>query len=212
MRQFKEIITTKIIDEEHEEEQTIAKLHTIKYWEELTDEEKEEEIKKRQEEIYNCYQEDIYNGFLEDLDLLKEDYKDITFDTIYLDSNSHGGWIDRVKDFNCRYEGIEIYGEYIEIEDIELNIGKYINGFEIYLNEYYIDEQKLEKIKNSKRFKKWYERIKKELNDWIEDANEYCSYVLKNEYNCPSCLGIKEERDWLYNYFAGEEFETIEEI
>ena len=46
----------------------------------------------------------------------------------------------------------------------------------------------------------------------IEDANKYCSYVLKNEYDCPSCLGIKEERDWLDNYFAGEEFETIEEI
>lgn len=212
MRQFREVKTTTMVENNETTTNTITYLHTIRSWDELTEEEKEEEIKNRQEDIYTCYQEDIYNGFLEDIENLKYDYEDITFDSIGLDSNSHGGWIDRVYNFNCRYEGIEIYGEYIEIEDVDLEIGKYINGFNIYLNEYYMDEKKLERIKNSKRFKKWYEKIEKEISNWIDDANKYCAYVLKNEYDCPSCLGIEEEREWLDNYFSGEEFETIEEI
>ena len=81
MEKFKKIETTSVVNENMEiETKTRITLHTIRNWSELTREEQEEEIKRRQESIYMLYQEDLYNEYLCNLDYLREQFKNITFE------------------------------------------------------------------------------------------------------------------------------------
>lgn len=216
MRKYKEVKTNTIVDEDFTVKTTTKTyLHTIRSWQELTQEEQEEEIKSRGEIIYSDYQEDIWNGYEADLDNLKYEFKNVDFDTIYLDSSSHGGWIDRVVGFKYLTDGIDIYGEHLDLDDIDLHIGKYIERIDendINIYDYYIDVETLERIKKTKKYQKWINQIVEDVNNWIDKANEYCSIPIKEEYNYPSMLSIEWEKDWLDNYFCDTEFETVEEI
>lgn len=213
MKQFKTIETTTYVEENMKvETMTTTTLHTIRTWEELTTEEKEKEIEARQQSIYQLYQEDLYNSFLCDLDYIREKYKNIDFENVYVDSNSQGNWIDSVKGFRYCGDSINVYGEWIEIEDIDLHIRKYIDSYDININDYYIDSDLLEKIQKTKKYKKWIESIEKDVNNWINDVNEACKYIMSREYYCPYNLENEEDREYLDNYFCEEEFETTEVI
>ena len=78
--------------------------------------------------------------------------------------------------------------------------------------EYYIDSDLLDKIQNTKKYKKWIEKIEKEIEAWIEEVNEACKYIMDREYHCPYDLENEEDREYLDNYFCQEEFETTEVI
>lgn len=154
MKTFREIETTTIVNEDMTTEtKTRTTLHTIKTWDELEREQQEEEIQKRQEDIYMLYQDYLYENFKCDLEYLKETFKNIDFDTIYIDSNSQGWWVDKIEDFRYYNNGIDIYGEHLEIEDIDFHIRKYIEDFEINIYDYYIDADKLKKLKTQKNIK-----------------------------------------------------------
>ena len=210
MERFKEIKTIKTIniDTKEEEETTTTRNYVIKKWEDLTTEEKEKEIENNKEAIYETYQEDIYNEFKYDLEYIKEQYKDIDFNTIYIDSNSQCNWIDKVDKFKF-YKSIEIYGETIEIYDIDLHIRRYIeeiNENDINIYTYYLDNETLEKIQNTKKYKKFINEIINYINKWINEVNEACKKIMSKEYYYPYNLDDSEDSDYLDNYFSYSEF------
>lgn len=213
MEKIRQVKTITTINENMEiETKTITTLHTYRNWHELTREEQEKEIEKHGESIDIQYHEELYNNFLYDLDNLKLEFKNIEFDTIYLDSNSQGWWIDSIKGFKYNNEGIDIYGEHLEVEDIDLHIRKYIEYCDTEINDYYIDTDKLDKIRDTKKYQKWIQEIRTEVEKWIDKANEICGNIGNKEYCCPYNLDNTEDKDWLDSYFAEEVFETIENI
>lgn len=212
METFKEVNTITTIDENNEVvTKTTTKLHTIRTWSELSREEQEQEIESNSESIYMNYQDDLYNLYDEELERIKDEYKNIDFDYVYLDGNSQGAWIDSVKNFKVYYN-IDVFGETLEVDDIDLHIRRYIeeiteNNINIY--DYYIDSEKLEKIQKSKKYKEWINTIIKEVNSWIDEVNEAAKEVLQKEYCYPYNLDDPEDKEWLDNYFDNEEFEKV---
>ena len=210
MKKYEEtkIIVTKNTDTGETETKEIKRNYIIKELNELNNEEKEKEIEKNSELIYQDYQDQLYYIFMDELENIKEKYKNIDFETVYLDSNSQGGWIDTVKNFKY-YKNIDILGETIEISDIDLHIRKYIEEItedDIFIYEYYIENDKIEKIKNTKKYQKFINEIIKEVNDWIKEINKACKTLIDNEYRYPWNINDNDDIDFLNNYFAGEEF------
>lgn len=215
MKQFKEIETRTIVNENMKvETRTKTTLHTIRVWNELTTEEKEKEIDARKDSIYEWYQQDLYDIYLDNLENIKEEFKHINFENVFLDSNSQGCWIDKVYKFNVYYS-IDIFGETLEVEDIDLHIRKYIdniNESDIYVCDYYIETEKMEKIQKSKKYKNWINSIIKEVNSFIDRVNVACKEIMDKEYYYPYNLENEEDKEFLECYFDNEEFETVEII
>ena len=215
MEKFKEIETRTIVNENMKvETRTKTTLHTIRSWEELSTEEKKKEIESSHESIYELYQENLYNNFMFELEDIKNKYKNISFDTVYIDSNSQGWWIDKIAKFKVYYS-IDIFGEILEIDDIDFHIRRYIDNInenDIYVYDYYIETDKMEKIKNSKKYKKWIDSIIKEVNSFIDNINSACKEVGNGEYHCPYDLEDQDDKEFLDVFFENEEFETIEVI
>lgn len=213
MKQFKQIVETTIIDEEGKETKSTNKtLHKIRTWDELTDEEKEKEIESNSEMIYQDYQDQLYEDFKYQLDEIRNEFKDITFDDIYFDSSSHGSWIDGIKGFKLNRE-IEVYGERLWVDDVDLHFSKYIReDFEIYVDDYYVESDKLERIESSKKYQDWLSDNKEYVNKWIDRVNEISKYMLDREYSYPYNIDDSEDADWLANWFDGQEFESVEDI
>lgn len=213
MKQFKQIVETTIIDENGEETKNTNKtLHKIRTWDELTDEEKEEKIELNNEMIYRDYQDQLYEDFKYQLDEIRNEFKDITFDDIYFDSSSQGSWIDGIKGFKLNRD-IEVYGERLWVDDVDLHFRKYIcEDFEIYVDNYYVESDKLEKIENSKKYQDWLSDNKEYVNKWIDRVNEISKYMLDREYSYPYNIDDSEDAEWLANWFDGEEFESVEDI
>lgn len=214
MEKYKEIKTIKTINKEtgKEEITETERNYIIKKWDELTREEKEKEIDNKKEAIYQYFQDDLYYIFKDTLEIIKEKYNNIDFDTVYIDSNSQGAWIDSIKNFKCYYT-IDIFGETIEIEDVNLHIRKYIDKIDqtnIYINDYYIEENLLNKIINTKKYKNFINKIIKDVNNWIDEINTACKEIIKNEYCYPYNLDDPDDVDYLNNYFCDDEF-IIEE-
>ena len=202
------IIETKDIETGKTETTKNNYYYIIKTWDELTTEEKEKEIENNSELIYQNYQDELYEDYQYELSEIKDKYKKNNFDDIYLDSNSQGGWIDSIKNFKY-YDSINIYGETIDICDIDIHMCKYIkeitaNDIDIY--DYYIDSKKLEKIQATKKYKNWINNIVKDVNNWIDEVNEAAGYLIKNEYYYPSNLDDTNDRYFLDNYFCDSEF------
>lgn len=212
MVKYKKIIETiRIYDNGEIEKETKTTLHTIKSWEELTREEKEKEIENNQELIYRDYQDYLYENFKDELEYLREEFKNIEFGNIYLDSNSQGWWIDNVVGLKYNDNGIEVYGNYIEVSDIDLYYRQTIRDFDINIYDYYVSDSDMEKIKKTKKYQYWYNKIKEDIQNWINRVNEICSYIGDREYVYPYNLSDEEDRDYLDNYFSDEEFEFIKE-
>lgn len=213
MKKYRQVNITKIYEEDgHESEQTIETLHTIKSWGELTDEEKEEEIDRYKEDIYMRYQDDLYEEYKMELDNLRYEFKNISFDDIYLDSNSHGGWIDSIKGFKINDEGIEIYGEHLWIESVDFHICRYIDSFEINVDDYYVESDKMDKIIKTKKYQKWLEGIENDIQKWVDRVNESSKYILTREYCYPYNIHDDEDKEWLDMYFEDMDFESVETL
>ena len=203
------IIETADLQTQKTEKEKQESYYIIKSWEELTDDEKRQEIDNNQESIYQCYQEDLVNIYESDLDYLKEKYKNISFDYIYLDGNSQGNWIDSVKNFKYYNNNINIYGEDIELHDIDLHIHKYIENIttdDLDIYTYYLDDEKLEKIQATKKYQNFINKVVKDINNWIDEANEIAKNILSKEYYIPYNLNDPEDRSYLDNYFYDSEF------
>ena len=183
---------------------TILKKYIVKTWDELNEEEKEKEKERYYEEIDREWYDVLYNDFEEDLSDIKDRYKNIKFDDIYLDDNSHGWWIDKVKNFNYQTDDIVIYGELISLYDIDLTIHQIINHItedDVVVEDYYIDDNKLEKIKATKKYKKWVNDIVEDVNKWIDEINEVCIKYMNNyNYNYAS-------DDFVEDYFKNNDIE-----
>ena len=210
MERYEEIktITTKNLDTNETNTKETKRNYTIKTWSELTPEEKEKEIERNHESIYSYYQDDLYYMFKDELENIKEKYKNIDFETVYIDSNSQGAWIDSIKNFKCYYN-IDILGETLEINEIDLHIRKYIEEItenDIFLYEYYIDSEKMEKIKNTKKYQKFINEIIKDVNNWIEEINKECKYLIDNEYRYPYDINDPDDLEFLNNFFENEQF------
>ena len=194
---------------------TKTKIQTIKSWDELTTEEKEAEIERNSEGIYSAYQDELYYEYQADIDYIREKYKNITFKEIYFDYCSQGSWIDSIKDFKYNAEPIEIFGEYIELYDIDIHIRKYIepidaDAVEIYT--YNIPVEKEERIKATKKYQKWVNSIVADVNQWIEEVNAAAKIVIDGECHCPYNLNDSEDASFFDFYFENEEYIFEEEI
>ena len=165
--------------------------------------------KKNKEGIYEYYQDCNYEDYKCELENLKEDFKDISFEDIYLDSNSQGWWIDRVKDFKLHFDDIEIYNESLYI-DYDMKIRQDINYIEIYGSSYYgVSDEKWSKIINTKKYQNWIGKVQKRVDEWKNRVNDICYNLGHSEYNFPSL----EEDSYIFDcYFEDTEFEDIEEL
>lgn len=210
MRQFTKIVETKIIYDTGEEENITRKTrHTIKSWQELTREEKEQEIENYRDGIYEYYQDCNYESYKWELENLREEFKDISFTDIYLDSNSQGWWIDRVKDFKLHFDDIEIYDESLYI-DYDMKIRQDINYIEIYGSSYYgISDEKWSKIMSTKKYQNWIGKAQKRVDEWKNRVNEICYNLANYEYYFPT---LEKDSYILDCYFEDMEFESVEEI
>ena len=219
MERYKITTTTVTVNldtkEINENKRTIFQV--VKNWEELTREEKEAEIEKNSESIYQCYQEDLYQNYKFEIENIREKYQNIDFEDIYFDSSSHGSWIDRVKNFSYK-DTIDIFGEQVSIYDVDLHTRTYIQEIseeDLYIDfGYYIDAEKEEKIKSTKKYQDFIKDAVKNINNWIEDVNNAAKEMLSNEYCYPYNLDNKEDADYLAGYFYDAEFtfESEEEL
>jgi hypothetical protein len=211
MEKFRKIVETTIINENGTEEK-YKKIteHTIKKWNELSREEQDKEIEKHQEAIYCNYQDDMYENYKIGLDNLRYEFENIKFDDVYLDSNSQGWWIDSIKNFKYHCDNLIVYGEEIEIYDIDFHIRKLIETFDIDIYDYYIDSDKLEKIKATKKYQKWIDDIRNDIEKWVDCVNDLCSDVGNSEYKYPYNMDDEDDKYYLDMYFEDMEFETYE--
>lgn len=167
---------------------TILKKYVVKTWDELTKEEKEKEKERYYEEIESDWYDVLYNDFKESLSDIQDRYKNIKFDDIYLDDNSQGWWIDRIKNFNYQVDGLYVYDVYIRLYDIGLTIHKIISHItedDIIIADYNIDSDELKKIKATKKYQKWVNDIVEDVNKWIDEINEVCINYMNDIYDMP---------------------------
>ena len=211
MRTYKKIVDTTYINENGIEEKTRrVSLHTIKNWHELSREKQDREIEKNSESIYSSYQDYMYENYKIGLDNLKYEFKNIDFEDIYMDSNSQGWWIDRIKNFKYCCDNLVVFGEEIEIYDIDFHIRRTIESFDIDIYDYYIDSEKLEKIKATKKYQKWITDIKNDIEKWVDCVNELCCNLGNSEYSYPYNMNNEEDKWYLDMYFEDMEFEDVE--
>ena len=96
--------------------------------------------------------------------------------------------------------------------EVDFKIRKLIEEFEIYLYDYCISDEKMKKIRETKKFQEWENKIKVDIENWIYDINECCSQLGNAEYHIPYDLNDSDDRDFIENYFSDEEFVFMEEI
>ena len=181
---------------------TILRKYIIKTWDELTEDEKEAEKEKYCERISRNWDELCYEDFKNELEDIKDRYKNIEFDDVYLDGNSQDWWIDSIKGFEYCPEEISIYGEDISLYDIDIKICQTIKNIttdDIIIEDYYIDSEKLEKIKTTKKYEKWINDIVEDVNKWIDEINEVCENYIKNYNYVPD--------DFIEDYFKNNEID-----
>ena len=181
---------------------TILKKYVVKTWDELTEEEKKKKKERYYKEIDREWYDVLYNDFEEDLSDIKDRYKNIKFDDVYIDDNSQGWWIDCIKNFKYYPKEISIYGEDISLYDIDIKICRTINSItsdDIIIEDYYIDSEKLEKIKATKKYEKWVNEIVKDVNNWIDEINEVCENYMNNYNYVPD--------DFVEDYFKNNDIE-----
>ena len=167
---------------------TILKKYIVKTWSELSEEEKAKEIERNYEIISIKWDDSCYENFKDELEDIKDRYKNIKFDDVCLDYNSQCYWIDCIKNFRYYPKEISIYGEDISLYDIDIKICKTIKNIttdDIIIEDYYIDSEKLEKIKATKKYEKWVNDIVEDVNKWIDEINEICENYMNNYNDVP---------------------------
>lgn len=181
---------------------TILKKYVVKTWEELTEDEKEKKKENYCEDISSSWWELCYKDFEYGLEEIKEKYKNIKFENVYIDDNFQCWCVEEVKGFKYCTDSISIYDENISIDDIDLTIRKtieMITANDVIIDDYYIDSNKLERIKNTKKYQKWVEEIVQDVNNWVEEINNLCKDYMKKVYNIPN--------EFVEDYFRDDEFD-----
>lgn len=212
MRKYVETTTKTVVDLDNKKVTELITdeiYYVVKTWDELTREQKEEQIEKHCESIEENYHEMLQFTYEYDLEDLKNEFKEISFDNIYLDSNSQGAWIDYIKDFRVDFHAIEVYGETVELRDVDYMIRRYIENVEekdLWFNQSYIDCETWEKIIKTKKFKNWVQDILTVVNKWIDRVNEIVKPMFDGEYYYPSNLDNIDDAYFLDNYFSDTEF------
>ena len=170
----------------------ITKKFIVKSWDELTQEEKEKQINKYQEIIWEDNERGCYDDFLWRISDLKSRLKYITFDDLYIDENSQGYWIEKVNKFNIY---IELDGNVID--DIDFRIRKYIDDIQtIRINNEWWRIEEVAECNIVNELKNEFELFKNEINDAVK---EYFNRI----------WDIDE--DFINFWFEGMEFEFEEE-
>lgn len=158
--------------------------YIIKEWAELSEAEKEREINKYTDIIMQAWYDYINYCYECDIEDIKCRYKEkgIEFDDVYIDSNSQGWWIDKIRNLKV-YRSIKIFGEDIEIDDVDIHSRKILELDDIYIYDYYIEEAKLKRIENTKKYKDFIASVKKDLEDMLEEINRAAKTYFEDEYN-----------------------------
>ena len=212
MRKYVETTTKTVVDldgKKIKEFITDETYYVVKTWDELTRKQKEEQIEKHCEDIEENYHDMLQFTYECDLEDLKKEFKEIGFDYIYLDSNSQGAWIDCIKDFRVDFPTIEVYGEIVELRDVDYMIRKYIENVEekdLWFNQSYIECETWEKIIKTKKFKNWVQDILTVVNKWIDRVDKIVKPMFDGEYYYPSNLDNIDDVFFLDNYFSDTEF------
>ena len=143
----------------------ITKKFIIKTWDELTEEEKQKQIEKHQDYIWEDNERCCYDDYLYRIDELKSKLKYITFKDVYIDENSQGYWIEKVHDFSIC---IEIDGNIID--DIEFRIRKFIGNIQtIRLNDEWLSLEEVAECDIINELKQEFELFKTEVNTIVKD-------------------------------------------
>lgn len=158
--------------------------YIVKEWAELSEAEKEKEIKKYEDIIMQDWYDYISECYESSIEYIKDRYKEkgIEFDNVYIDSNSQGWWIDKIRNLKV-YRSIKIFGENIEIDDVDIHSRKILELDDIYIYDYYIEEAKLKRIENTKKYKDFIASVKKDLEDMLEEINRAAKTYFEDEYN-----------------------------
>lgn len=158
--------------------------YIVKEWAELSEAEKEKEIESYEDIIMQEWYDYINDCYECDIEDIKCRYKEkgIEFDDVYIDSNSQGWWIDKIRNLKV-YRSIKIFGEDIEIDDVNIYSRKILELDDIYINDYYIEEAKLKRIENTKKYKDFIASVKKDLEDMLEEINGAAKTYFEDEYN-----------------------------
>lgn len=182
---------------------TILKKYVVKSWEELTIEEQKTLIEEKEDLIMENWQYFAFEDFKYGIKEIKEKYKNIKFENVCIEDNSSGDlWVDRVEEFKYCTDSISIYDENISVDDIDLTIRETIeeiNANDVIIDDYYIDSNKLERIKNTKKYQKWVEEIVQDVNNWVEEINNLCEDYMKKVYSIPN--------EFVKDYFINDKFE-----
>lgn len=162
----------------------VKKTYVIKTWDELTEAEKEEQIEKNSESISMDWQDMLYEDYKYELEEIQAKYKEkgITFEDVYLDENSQGWWIDSIKKLQVN-RSINIYGEELSVYDVDIKFRRYMYLEDVYLDDYYIEEAKLKRIENTKKYKKFMDELKKDIQDMFDEINNIAENYFINEYD-----------------------------
>lgn len=216
MEKIKEINTITKLNETTKKDETITtiKTYTKKSWDDLSLDEKKEEIEKNQEQIYSSYQDGLFYIFEDELESTREQFKEILFDNVYVDGNSQGSWIDKIQNLRYNFPDLTIFGHYVHVYDIDLTIRKYIENItaddvDIEIGDYgceFTNGNYEDKIKTSKKYVAYVNNIVNEVNEWITWINDACKELINKEYYTPSDLEDPDDADYLENYFDGCEF------
>jgi hypothetical protein len=93
---------------------------------------------------------------------------------------------------------------------IDFHIRKLIETFDIDIYDYYIDSDKLEKIKATKKYQKWINDIRNDIEKWVDCVNSLCSDLGDAEYKYPYDMDDEDDKFYLDMYFEDMDFETYE--
>lgn len=158
--------------------------YIVKEWAELSEAEKEKEIESYEDIIMQEWYDYINDCYECDIEDIKCRYKEkgIEFDDVYIDSNSQCWWIDKIRNLKV-YRSIKIFGEDIEIDDVNIYSRKILELDDIYIYDYYIEEAKLKRIENTKKYKDFIASVKKDLEDMLEEINRAAKTYFEDEYN-----------------------------
>lgn len=181
---------------------TILKKYVVKTWDELTEEEKEKQKEKYYDMLVNDWSNVLYNDFEEELADIQDRYKNIKFDDIYINDDSQGWCIDKIKNFKYQVDDINIYDESLSLYDIDFTICKIIKHItkdDVIVEDYYVDSDKLKKIKATKKYQKWVNKIVEDVNKWVDEINEVCINYMNDLYDMPDYF--------IDDYFINNEIE-----
>ena len=177
----------------------IIRKFIVKEWNELSSQEKENAIKQHQESIYLCWDDLCYEQYKQSLEELKTNLKYITFDDLYVDDNSQGFWIDKVKGFRVNIDE----NQNNSIENVDLKIRKfiedieYIDFFSSPIGKYvYLTPQEALETKGFKRITK---KLLKDFETFKNGINNIVKTYYDTHYDVP--------QDFVNDYMNDLEFE-----